>query len=448
MAERACSGSKVSCFVRRGVERWCWKTKSPLTGAWETVHFSSAMACRFGVKPSGKGGAFVRDDVLRTRWEYERQLADEFRTAVAAAAKTTEVGRGVGVESAACRTRDERLVALATGSHRSSAATVTELFDRFLAAKGRRNQEATLRVKRRVFAKFRESVGRLPVSQLDDRHVVAFMDAVEKDGWRGRPLTATTLRDYLGYLRSAFSWAQTQGLVARNPFVAIDLPERSAPTTPYWTPEEIAARLREHFGDEESEAQRFHLAAVFFLGLSPKEWAGADWSHVDVARERLFVDKVKQKSGKMRRGWVPIPHVLAPAFERRLRDAGPIWPRPDGGHHTRESIEVYRRQVERRWPNFNFLGLRKSTAAFLGRKIPDAILRDRINRHQSSTGKALECQSMHYEPYDFQMLKDAVDRAFSDLVSLAALITPPVVVGQNLSLPLTPERLIGGAATG
>jgi site-specific recombinase XerC len=450
MAERACGGSKVSCFERRGVERWCWKTKSPLTGAWETVHFSPAMAHRFGVSPSGKGGIFVRDDVLRTRWEYERKLADEFRAAVSAAAKTAEAGRGaeVDVGSAGSRIHVDRNAGGAFGPHSSSATTVTELFDRFLAAKGRKNQEATLRVKRRVFAKFRESVGRAPVSQIDDRHVVAFMNAVEMDGWRGRPLTATTLRDYLGYLRSAFSWAHTQGLVARNPFVAIDLPGRSAPTTPYWTPDEIAARLSEHFGDQESESVRFHLAAVFFLGLSPKEWAGADWSHVDVPRERLFVDKVKQKSGKMRRGWVPIPHVLAPAFERRLRDAGPIWPRPDSGHHTRESIEVYRRQVERRWPSFNFLGLRKSTAAFLGRKIPDAILRDRINRHQSSTGKALECQSTHYEPYDFQMLKDAVDRAFSDLTSLAALITPPAVVGPNLSLPSPAERSIGGSATG
>lgn len=306
--------------------------------------------------------------------------------------------------------------------------TLTALFDRFLAAKGRRNQQHNLNLKRRIFAAFRASAGHVRAHELDDRHVVAFLCKIEKEGWRSRPLAPTTLRDYLGYLRSAFRWAHTQGLIFRNPFVAIDLPERSEPRTPYWTPDEIVARLREHFMDPESEHVRFHLAAVFCLGLSPKEWAGADWSHVDVDRGRLFVDQVKQKSGKMRRGWVPIPQILVPAFSRRLRDAGPIWPQPDGGHHVRETIEVYRRQIERRWPKFNFLGLRKSTAAFLSRKIPDAILRDRINRQQSSTGKALECQSMHYEPYDFQMLKDAVDRAFADQSTLAALVAPPALL--------------------
>lgn len=125
------------------------------------------------------------------------------------------------------------------------------------------------------------NLGHLRLRDVRHGHIAAMLREVGKNPRRG----PTTIRRVHATLRSAFSSALRQQLIAYNPAVGVELPAAPRPKVQPWEPSELGRFLDSVAGDRLGPL--FELASA--TGMRRGETCAVRWQDIDLDRARLVV---------------------------------------------------------------------------------------------------------------------------------------------------------------
>lgn len=147
---------------------------------------------------------------------------------------------------------------------------------------------------------------------------------------------ATTKRDFLACLKTAWKWAMKKNMVAKNPFAGMEMPTAIA-REHIPTPEEIELMMGKLL-----PAARPIVDFIRLTGCRPGEAAMLERRHVDLPNKQIRFaigeDKTSKKTRKRR------VIYITPAAEKIIRDAlasndgGPLFRNSIGNPWSRESL--------------------------------------------------------------------------------------------------------------
>lgn len=178
----------------------------------------------------------------------------------------------------------------------SSALTVAELVERFLAEYSRlsiKNIERYRTQKRSSLRKALPMLGRLT-------HPTAEQIAAMRDALLRRRLAPGTVRNVLNALGAMFTWARKQGLVQVNPCRDVEKPAADF-SLDFLTNAEVERLLT--VAAAASPLQHVAVALALYTGMRKGELFGLRWRDIDLETRRLTVARsfnTTPKNGKAR----------------------------------------------------------------------------------------------------------------------------------------------------
>ena len=229
---------------------------------------------------------------------------------------------------------------------RRHGITVAQLVNEVLEAKRRDGRsEVYLRDLRYRLNKFVEDFGQRPI---------AGMTVDELDNWlRGLPYSPQSRTNYRTVIGLLFSYADSRGIVERNPISRTAKPKLIDSPPEIFTVDELRALLESANRVAPDVLPMLTIGA--FAGLREAEIQRLDWSEVDLARGHIEVKAAKAKSA--RRRIIPIQPNLATWLQPYIGMTGPVV--PVGAR--RKLARVRKAAKLTRWPNN---GLRHSFASY------------------------------------------------------------------------------------
>ncbi len=307
----------VYARMKKGHKYWQFNALNPETGKWFTKSVSRKLLEALGITPSGKFGSIAEKDAQEARVLYQRALK-----------AVPGVQKRVNKES----------------------TRISELFHRFIEARCTKNGADVIERKRLIFADFIKLHGDLPARHVTEQHAATFLKQLLTKGTsRGKvALAPGTARDRFAVIKAAFEFGRHIGILRVNPATYVALPEKQAPKTRIWTPDQIHSKLTENFDEPTWEYFQWIVVGTLITGLSPMEWQRADWSSYDSKRHAIWIDEVKKKSSAIRRTDVPIPALFHQAFKQRKQESGPIWPTANGNFFSKTTSDSLRARVRKR----------------------------------------------------------------------------------------------------
>jgi integrase len=183
---------------------------------------------------------------------------------------------------------------------RRHGITVAQLVNEVLEAKRRDGRsEVYLRDLRYRLNKFVEDFGQRPI---------AGMTVDELDNWlRGLPYSPQGRTNYRTVIGLLFSYADSRGIVERNPISRTAKPKLIDSPPEIFTVDELRALLESANRVAPDVLPMLTIGA--FAGLREAEIQRLDWSEVDLARGHIEVKAAKAKSARQR--IIPIQPNLA-----------------------------------------------------------------------------------------------------------------------------------------
>lgn len=155
---------------------------------------------------------------------------------------------------------------------------------------------------------FTDHCGDLPVSEIDGKHVTAWLNT--KTTWN-----TTTKHDAVTCLKRAFNWAvKNRGLKA-NPIAGMEKPEAKTRTETV-TLEEFKAILRTTRDREFRDLIRFSWE----VGCRPQEARQIEHRHIDLAKRRCVIPASEGKKKRLR--VIYLPEKALVIVKRRMQTTG------------------------------------------------------------------------------------------------------------------------------
>jgi integrase len=205
--------------------------------------------------------------------------------------------------------------------------TVGELLDNWLASACFEKAEATKASYRGITRIPRERLGTRKARSVTRQDIEALRDWAltsgrARGGQPGTALSARSVRLMLGVFSAAFSQAEQDGLIARNPCRYVRMPRQEKAQRATWSEDEVRLFLKTADADRLAACWRLSL-----YGLRRGEVLGLRWADVSfeartvaVGRARVLVGQVIEKAPKSERGYrtLPLDDALVAAL-RALR---------------------------------------------------------------------------------------------------------------------------------
>ena len=159
------------------------------------------------------------------------------------------------------------------------------------------------------------------IRNVTEEHVFAYARTLQQHRTKqGQPLTAYTLRSYLGVLQRLFRLLMKQGVILHDPTLDLDLPKVSKLPRVVLS-EAQARRLMEAASPYTPVGKRNRalLETLYGAGLRRAECAGLQLRDLDLAQGTLFVRLGKGKKDRV----VPFAGEAKAALDRYLEEGRP-----------------------------------------------------------------------------------------------------------------------------
>lgn len=221
-------------------------------------------------------------------------------------------------------------------------------------------------------ATLKEHFGKLRLSEVGSR-----IDSYKKARLAGG-MQASTLNLHLKVLRAILNWAVGEKLLSEAPKVKL-LPEGER-RVHWWRLEDVATIYR-----TAREKHAWMVPILHFMletGCRKGEVIAAEWSWVDWAAQELRIPVTRfwrPKSRKPRE--VPLSPALLATLRKLQKDAGPIFPRPDGKPYEAFPKDAWNRMTEEAGLRCGPHTTRHTFASHFLAKVPDLQLLSKLMGH-------------------------------------------------------------------
>lgn len=157
---------------------------------------------------------------------------------------------------------------------------LSEAFEQFMETK-KHSSDSTKILYRTAFRSFIETNGDLFGSDVDEKHVLRFKDALE-----GK--SQTTIAIYFRHMQAFFNWMLDKSYVAKVYFKREEIQERGIRPLS----NDQFDNILKHCSNEE---QRFILTFMIRTGFRVSEAVNLEWEDIDFERNIIFVKNTKGK---------------------------------------------------------------------------------------------------------------------------------------------------------
>lgn len=137
-------------------------------------------------------------------------------------------------------------------------------------------------------------IGDLKASEVTTRDVRAWIAELGRSGGRsGQGLSANTVRLARSLLRSAFEYAEAEGLASMNPVAGASPPRAVRKLPEHWTPEQARRFLAFQEGDRLYPLWAFMLST----GVRASEFVWLTWDDVDIRSRSVSIRQIPTAIG-------------------------------------------------------------------------------------------------------------------------------------------------------